>query len=78
MNAAQRAAIDRAKQDLADGTDRVHVYGPPTSKLPGERWCNDKDTGQLVIYHPRVVPMSNGGFHCLACGQSSEDPDGEA
>ncbi len=78
---AQRVAVDRARE-LAGLGATVHVYGAPESMRADERRCGDCHNTTIdahrVIYHVHTVALSNGGWVCMTCGNSSEEPDGTA
>lgn len=73
----QRAAIEEAKEYLEAG-GVIQVYGLPEVRMLGERYCTEEHQNHIVVYHTRSVALANGGFYCLACGTSSEEPDGTA
>lgn len=62
----------------------IHVQGPKQNSdllNHDEALCSTTSTlppDTLVVFHPRAVKLTGGGFSCPDCGVSSRDPKGSA
>ncbi len=67
----QAEAVARAE---LDGDGHVQVYGPKEGGAleRGEAECTGpKASTAEVIYHPRAVHLTGGGWTCADCGETS-------